>query len=180
MTKEIRFCSSVGEIPSLPGAYVIAIELADPVAVTLLGQAAIELPAGRYLYCGSAKGPGGLKARLSRHFRRGKSVRWHIDQLTERGSIVGTWIFLGGDECELVRRFSQLPIPIPGFGSCDCAKCCSHLLQWSNGTALPLHDANVIDDEREWLCVAIGSHRVRVDATRIGLMRHESSVMEDW
>jgi hypothetical protein len=29
------------------------------------GRAAIDLPAGRYLYCGSAKGPGGLKARLS-------------------------------------------------------------------------------------------------------------------
>ena len=119
MSEEIRFCGSVDEAPSLPGAYVIAIELADPLAVTLLGQAAIELPAGRYLYCGSAKGPGGLKARLSRHFRRGKSVRWHIDQLTERGSVVGSWIFPGGDECELVRRFTQLPIPIPGFGSSD-------------------------------------------------------------
>jgi hypothetical protein len=76
MTKQIRFCDSVGEISSLPGAYVIAIELAvfhaisvaeSPcagisVTVTLLGQAAIALPAGRYLYCGSAKGPGGLKA----------------------------------------------------------------------------------------------------------------------
>jgi hypothetical protein len=28
-----------------------------------------------YLYRGSAKGPDGLKARLSRHARRGKSVR---------------------------------------------------------------------------------------------------------
>ena len=143
MSKEIRFCGSVNEAPSLPGAYVIAIELDDPLAVTLLGRAAIELPAGRYLYCGSAKGPGGLKARLSRHFRRGKSVRWHIDQLTERGRVVGSWIFIGGDECELVRRLSQLPIPIPGFGSSDCAKCGSHLLQWVNGTELPLHDANV-------------------------------------
>jgi Uri superfamily endonuclease len=179
MTKEIRFCGSVDEIPSLPGAYVIAIELADPVAVTLLGQAAIELPAGQYLYCGSAKGPGGLKARLSRHFRRGKSVRWHIDQLTERGSVVGSLIFLGGDECELVRRFSQLPIPIPGFGSSDCAKCRSHLLQWSNGTALPLHDANVSarrGDAYGWLQVG---HRARVDAPESGLMRHESFVMED-
>ena len=55
MSEEIRFCGSVDEAPSLPGAYVIALELGDPLAVTLLGQAAIELPAGRYLYCGSAK-----------------------------------------------------------------------------------------------------------------------------
>jgi Uri superfamily endonuclease len=85
----------------------------------------------------------GLKARLSRHFRRGKPVRWHVDQLTERSSVIGSWIFPGGFECELVRRFSQLPIPIPGFGSSDCAKCRSHLLKWSNGKALPLLDANV-------------------------------------
>jgi len=143
MTKEIRFCRSVDEAPSLPGAYVIAIELAETVMVTLCGRAPIDLPAGRYLYCGSAKGPGGLKARLSRHFRRGKSVRWHIDQLTERGSVVASWISPGGDECELVRRFSQLPIPLPGFGSSDCATCRSHLLHWSNGTALPLLNAGI-------------------------------------
>ncbi len=140
MAKEIRFCGSVDEVPSLPGAYVIAIELAETVMVTLCGRAVIDLPAGRYLYCGSAKGPGGLKARLSRHIRRGKSVLWHIDQLTERGSVVGSWIFPGGDECELVRRFSQLPVPLPGFGSSDCATCRSHLLPWSKGPALPLPD----------------------------------------
>jgi Uri superfamily endonuclease len=60
----------------------MAIELADTVAMQS-GRSSIILPAGRYLYCGSAKGPGGLKARLSRHMRRGKSVRWHIDRLTE-------------------------------------------------------------------------------------------------
>jgi Uri superfamily endonuclease len=65
-------------MPSLPGAYAIAIELADTVAVTLSSRAPIVLPAGRHLYCGFAKGPGGLKARLSRHMRRGKSVNWHM------------------------------------------------------------------------------------------------------
>jgi len=134
IAEEIRFYRRPDKAPSLPGAYIIAIELAEPVLVTLCRRAEIELPAGRYLYFGSAKGQGGLKARLSRHFRHGKSVRWHVDQLTECGNVIGSWIVLGGDECELVRRFSQLPIPIPGFGSSDCAKCRSHLLQWSNGT----------------------------------------------
>ncbi len=71
MTKDIRFCGSIDEAPSLPGAYMIAIELAETIVVKL-GRAAIDLPARRYLYCGSAKGPGGLKARLSRHCRHGK------------------------------------------------------------------------------------------------------------
>jgi Uri superfamily endonuclease len=74
-----------------------AIELADTAVVMLSGSLPIALPAGRYLYCGSAKGPGGLKARLSRHMRRGKSVRWHVDQLTEQGLVIGSWIFPGGD-----------------------------------------------------------------------------------
>jgi hypothetical protein len=42
---------------------------------------------------------------------------------------LGIWIFPDADECELVRRFTQLPIPIPGFSSSDCAKCRSYLLE---------------------------------------------------
>jgi histidyl-tRNA synthetase len=132
MIKDIRFCGSIDEAPSLPGAYMIAIELAETIAVTLGGRAAIDLPAGRYLYCGSAKGPGGLKARLSRHFRHGKSMRWHVDQLTERGSVVGSWIFPSGDECALVAAMSNVPAPISGFGNTDCRRCRSHLLRWSD------------------------------------------------
>ncbi len=137
MTEGIRFCTGADAVPSTPGAYVMQIDLAEMVGVTLSGRTAIDLPAGRYLYCGSAHGPGGLKARLARHMRRGKSLRWHVDQLTEHGIVVGSWIFPGGDECELVRRFSQLPIPIRGFGSSDCTTCRSHLLHWPNGMALP-------------------------------------------
>ena len=54
MTKEIRFCLNADEAPALSGAYAIAIEFADKVAVTLSGRSPIVLPAGRYLYCGSA------------------------------------------------------------------------------------------------------------------------------
>jgi Uri superfamily endonuclease len=143
MTKEIRFCLKADEAPSLPGAYAMAIEFADTVVVMLSGRPPIALPAGRYLYCGFAKGPGGLKARLSRHMRRGKSVRWHVDQLTEQGLVIGNWVFPGGDECGLVQMCSHLPMPIAGFGSSDCATCRSHLLQWSNGRALLLPDADV-------------------------------------
>jgi Uri superfamily endonuclease len=129
MTKEIRFCLRVDEAPSLPGAYAMAIELSDEVAVTFSDCLRIALPAGRYLYCGSAKGPGGLKARLSRHMRRGKSVRWHVDQLTEQGLVIGSWIFPGGDECRFVQMCSHLPMPIAGFGSSDSRPaaviCCS-------------------------------------------------------
>ncbi len=143
MTQEIRFCLKADEAPPLPGAYAMAIEFADTVAVTLCGRPPITLSAGRYLYCGSAKGPGGLKARLSHHMRRGKSLRWHVDQLTEQGLVVGSWLFPGGDECELVQMCSHLPMPIARFGSSDCATCRSHLLFWPNGVALPWLGAGI-------------------------------------
>ena len=56
MIEEMQFCGSVDEATSLPGAYVIAIELAETVTVTLRGRSSIDLPTGRYLYCALLKG----------------------------------------------------------------------------------------------------------------------------
>jgi hypothetical protein len=50
----------------------------------------------------TAKGPGGLAARLARHMRHGKAIRWHVDGLSEAGTVLGAWTFPGGDECDLV------------------------------------------------------------------------------
>jgi Uri superfamily endonuclease len=112
------------------GAYVVAVSLAAPLAIRLGGAASARLRSGRYLYCGSAYGPGGLRARLGRHFRKGKSIRWHVDQLTTAGEVLGAWAVPAGDECELVRRLGFLPVPVDGFGASDCAHCRSHLLRW--------------------------------------------------
>lgn len=124
------FYANADDAPSLPGAYVLAVAIAEPVTVALPGRPAARLGPGRYLYCGSARGPGGIRARLGRHTRRGKAVHWHIDQLTEAGTVLGAWVFPGGDECALVAALSSLPAPIAGFGSTDCARCRAHLLRW--------------------------------------------------
>ncbi len=124
------FWTNVEEIPELPGAYVLAVELSQPLTVTLGNRQPASLPAGRYLYCGSAKGMGGLRARIARHMRCGKAIRWHIDNLTEAGRVLGAWTFAGGHECELVAALARLPAPIEGFGSSDCSRCRSHLLRW--------------------------------------------------
>lgn len=118
------------EIPALPGAYVLAIDLSELVVVSIGRNLSVPLAPGCYLYCGSAKGPGGLAARLARHMRHGKAIRWHVDNLTEAGTPLGAWTFLGGDECDLVAALSHLPVPIEGFGSTDCQSCKSHLLRW--------------------------------------------------
>ena len=77
MTKEVCFCLKADEAPSLPGSYAMAIELNDEVAVRLSGRSPIALPAGRYLYCGSAKGPGG-GCPLSQH---------HVERVISRRRI---------------------------------------------------------------------------------------------
>ncbi len=41
----------------------------------------ISLRQGYYIYVGSAFGPGGVNARVSRHFRNTKKLHWHIDYL---------------------------------------------------------------------------------------------------
>lgn len=124
----VRFHSHADDLPAVPGAYVLVVRL---------DRVTDGLPPGRYLYCGSAYGPGGIRARLGRHMRRGKAIRWHIDRLTEAGQVMGAWVFPQGNECALVAQLAHLPVPKPGFGSSDCRVCASHLLAWPPGFSLP-------------------------------------------
>ena len=137
-----QFCATADAAPSAPGAYILQVDIAENALVTIAGRSPTELTAGCYLYCGSANGPGGLRARLARHMRHGKSVHWHIDQLTECGIVVGSWIVPNGRQCELVAMLGSLPMPIPGFGSSDCRRCRSHLLYRPTGVSVPLTGLN--------------------------------------
>jgi Uri superfamily endonuclease len=130
-------CDAAG-LPTLPGAYLLLLELTASLAIRQPRRPEAVLPAGCYLYCGSAHGPGGIKARVSRHMRRDKAVRWHVDHLTAVGRALGAWVFPGGNECALVASLSALPAPIPGFGSSDCRVCASHLLAWPEEMLLPV------------------------------------------
>jgi Uri superfamily endonuclease len=125
----MQFVATAAEAPATPGAYALLVALDAPL-LARAGRRSVMLEPGRYLYCGSAKGAGGLRARLGRHMRRGKARRWHIDQLTESGRILGAFIAPGGDECALVAAHAHLPVPLEGFGSSDCPRCRSHLLRW--------------------------------------------------
>lgn len=129
------FHDDPASLPAAPGAYVLLIALERAVTMRLSGRPEVALAPGYYLYCGSARGPGGLRARVGRHFRRDKTVRWHVDRLTgEAGRLVGAWTVPGGDECRLVAALSGLPVPAPGFGSSDCPTCASHLLAWPDAS----------------------------------------------
>ena len=46
-----------------------------------------DFPPGWYVYIGSAFGPGGITARVTRHARAAKRLHWHIDYLLEHADI---------------------------------------------------------------------------------------------
>jgi Uri superfamily endonuclease len=131
------FCASAVSTPAAPGAYALWLHFASPLDVRVGKISATTLPAGDYLYCGSARGPGGLRARLARHMRKDKRAHWHVDQLTLAGDFLGAFILEGGDECALNAALADLPIPIAGFGSSDCRRCAAHLRFLPKGAALP-------------------------------------------
>jgi len=90
------------------------------------------LPGGTYAYIGSAWGPGGLGARVSRHLSANKRIHWHIDWLTSdtRCKLTGVYLFprVKG-ESEMYRILSEIgECLIPGFGSSDDRGSKCHLL----------------------------------------------------
>jgi len=133
--------------PSLPGAYILVVDLAEPLGFGIAGGRAVRLEPGRYAYCGSARGPGGLAGRLSRHLRTRKPMHWHVDHLTGAGRIAAIGICVDGRECDLLDAIARLPgtwIPVPGLGSSDCTRCAAHLAAVDPGfgpSAIGLTDA---------------------------------------
>ena len=117
-------------IPATFGAYVLLIRLSRPLALDIATLPAAILKPGLYAYCGSAYGPGGLAARLARHLRKSKAVRWHVDRLTAAGEAVAAAVRVGGRECDLADLLLSLgaSVPVRGFGSSDCRRCPAHLL----------------------------------------------------
>lgn len=122
-------------LPAVPGAYALLIRLVR--AVELPDRCAdTRLPAGRYVYFGSARGGGGIRARCRRHLAADKKIHWHVDRLTvgARRGRVRAVAFPGLSECELVRRLltaGELASPVPGFGNTDCRICPAHLFSVS-------------------------------------------------
>ncbi|HIG40053.1 MAG: GIY-YIG nuclease family protein, partial [bacterium] len=95
----------------------------------------VQLERGFYIYVGSAFGPGGVKARVSRHCRKNKKHHWHIDYIREFLLPLGAWYLHGSEYLEHSWADSLASLDgycsIPGFGCSDC-KCDSHLFHSIN------------------------------------------------
>jgi Uri superfamily endonuclease len=165
-----RFIGAAAEAPDCPGAYLLLVMLPEPLRIALPRRPEATLPPGLFLYAGSARGPGGLRARLARHQRTDKKPHWHIDRVTLAGTWLGAWIFPGGDECAIVAALAPLPIPLPGFGSTDCRRCASHLLALPRG----MGDAEIIPSVSRMLRgaeFAAITRRLSLRRDRTGLCR---------
>jgi Uri superfamily endonuclease len=111
------------------GAYILLIRVRGARALDIGRLGRVRFPGGNYVYIGS--GMGGLEARVARHFRRDKKVKWHIDRLLPRAELLGAVLFPSTkrNECELARSCLSFPgaRAVQGFGSSDC-RCAGHLV----------------------------------------------------
>jgi Uri superfamily endonuclease len=106
--------------------YQLLIEVARPVRANIGRRGSFAFPAGRYIYTGSARR--NFEARVARHLRQEKTLRWHIDYLLAMPGvrIAGVRRYVE-DECA-INRATPGSVPVPGFGASDCrAGCGSHL-----------------------------------------------------
>jgi Uri superfamily endonuclease len=106
--------------------YQLHIRLSQPVRLQIGRLGEFDFPAGVYVYTGSAKR--NFEARIARHMRRDKALRWHIDYLL---NTVEAWVTrvvrTERDECTL-NQATRGVVLVPGFGSSDCRNGCgSHL-----------------------------------------------------
>jgi len=118
-------------LPAGQGTYILVLELSGRTTCRVGAVGDLRFEPGIYLYVGSAFGPGGLRARLSRHLETDKTPHWHIDYLRQQAVIQEIWFTLDPRHLEhqaarvLAEReaFSE---PGPGFGAADCS-CRTHL-----------------------------------------------------
>ncbi len=106
--------------------YQLVIEIRRDIRVVVGALGRRRLPAGRYVYTGSARR--NLEARLRRHLARTKTLHWHIDYLLAHPGVRVTGVRRHRrPECAVNQAVGG-EVVVPGFGASDCrARCGSHL-----------------------------------------------------
>lgn len=109
-----------------PRTYQLVIRVARPLRIAVGRFGCFAFPAGDYVYTGSARR--NFEARIARHLRKEKTLRWHIDYLLAATGVEVVEVRRSvRDECEL-NRATAGDIVVPGFGASDCRHGCgSHL-----------------------------------------------------
>ena len=129
------------------GIYTLVIYLSGEAHLAVGKLNSRRFPKGNYTYTGSAlgKGQASLENRVSRHLRREKQKRWHIDFLLAHDKATVTAVVCGQTnreaECQMnqyIMSQGKAEIPVMGFGASDCKKHCgSHLLYFGDAEIIP-------------------------------------------
>lgn len=122
-------------LKSHTGTYVLIFHCLSNNQVQVGKWGVIHIEPGYYLYVGSAFGPGGINARVTRHHRTNKEKHWHIDYLREHMDLIS--VCYSYDNKKLEHQWAQALSamadmdPVHGFGCSDC-QCYSHLFRTIN------------------------------------------------
>jgi len=114
-------------VPGRPGIYTLILKILEGIEVNVGRLGTLRFGKGIYMYVGSARGPGGLKARLTRHCRGPTRTRWHIDYLTSNSNVRVTAAVIAEANLDLeeviaggmLRKEYCIKPAIKGFGSTD-------------------------------------------------------------
>jgi Uri superfamily endonuclease len=106
--------------------YQLVIEVSRAVTIQVGRLGLCTFAAGRYVYTGSAKR--NFEARIARHLRSEKKLRWHIDYLLSAPGVSVLDVRRSNlEECTLNQAVNG-EIVVPGLGASDCSHGCgSHL-----------------------------------------------------
>lgn len=123
-------------VPSSPGTYILILEASARRRIRIGALGMLELNPGFYAYVGSARGSGGLAARLAHHRRRTRSPHWHVDYLRCHTVFREVWLAQGAAELEhgwagVLGSIRTASIPLARFGATDCG-CRSHLFRFTH------------------------------------------------
>jgi Uri superfamily endonuclease len=119
--------ASPAVVPASDGRrlYIVAAWVPRHETIVVGSLGAIAFPRGWYAYVGSARR--GRDARVARHRRAGKPLRWHADHLFSRYPAGRAWLIdTRRSECELAASLGGEVVP--RFGSSDCG-CPGHLVR---------------------------------------------------
>jgi Uri superfamily endonuclease len=119
------------------GTYVVVLRAGEPAVVRLGALGTFRMPAGYWLYVGSAFGSGGVARRTNRHLGGTGHLLWNVDHL--RGFANPTELWWTHHpikvECRWAMALASRPeccVPAPRAGARDCKRCPAHLYRTEN------------------------------------------------
>jgi sugar fermentation stimulation protein A len=118
------------------GVYLLLMHLEKKTTITIGALGEMTFNPGYYIYTGSALK--GLQARIDRHKRLTKKIRWHIDYLRAESKVTAVFpIRTSRDlECILAAKVKSISDwSVENFGCSDC-NCKSHLFGFNENPLL--------------------------------------------